>query len=93
MNKSIILAVLLAPSFCLAKTEEYRLKEARQMEIIKEVQNLEAQVLYIADIIKYNYWVVFFNGESLRKQLIDARDKVVELNKEYYQLEEEKHVK
>lgn len=88
MHKSIILAALLVPSFCLAQT-----REERQAEIIREAQNLEAQVVYIADIIKYNYWIVFFNGESLRKQLLDARDKIVELNKEYYQLEEEKNAK
>jgi len=89
MNKSIILAVLLVPCLCLAKTKKEILE--RQAAIVAEVKEIESNVKYLDDIIKYNFWVVYLDPERFRTQFAEFKERTIALNKEYYQLEEEKH--
>lgn len=90
MKKSLILAALLASPFCLAKTQEECQKEARQAQIILEVAQLEADAEYLLEVVKHNFWIVYWDPSYIRNQAQDIKKKIVELNKEYYQLEEEK---
>ncbi len=90
MHKNIALLVLLLPFSGSAITKQERSQmKARQDQIVKEVLQMEADMVYLAELIKHNAWMLYIDGDSIRKKALDAREKMLALNVEYYRLESE----
>lgn len=90
MYKNIALLALLLPFSGYAITkQERKQKQERQNEIVKEVLQIESEMIYLQDMIKHNAWLLFVSGETIRKSATEAREKILALNVEYYKLESE----
>lgn len=82
MKKSFILVALLAPSFCLAQT-----KEERKQEILKQISTLESEMQWVQELIKNNYWFLYFHAQAIRDRSLEVKGIANELQKELDQIE------
>jgi len=82
MNKSLILAGLLLPFSGYAIT-----KEERKEQIVTEIRQIEANLLWIQDIIKHNFWITFISGDEIRTEVNEARGKLLSLQAELNKIE------
>ena len=82
MYKNIALLALLLPFSGYAIT-----KQERKQEIIKEMVALEARALWLQDVVKHNFWVMYISGDSFRKEAHELHDRTVVLLAELNQIE------
>ncbi len=82
MYKNIALLALLLPFSGYAIT-----KQERKDEIVKEAQQLDASMRYLADMVKYNAWIMLSSGGTIMKKIEEAEAKMLALNQEYAQIE------
>ena len=82
MYKHIALIALLLPFSGSAIT-----KQERKQEIIQEVQQLNASMNYLSELIKHNAWILLLSGESITKKIEEYEARMSVLTKEYNQVE------
>ena len=80
--KSLSLAALLLPFSGYAIT-----KQDRQHELLKQVQQLEYEMAYLSDMIKYNAWISHVSGDPINERAIEVKERVLALTKQYNQTE------
>ena len=82
MYKNIALIALLLPFSGYANT-----KQERRQEILCELNKIETRALWISEVVKHNYWVIYLCKDSFREEARELHTRAVALDAELKAIE------
>ena len=58
-----------------------------QQDLFKQVQQLEYEMAYLADMVKHNAWITYVSGDPINQITLEVEERMIALTKEYNQSE------